>query len=234
MDLTEIIQILKGMSNSDAVKGMARYGINPENNLGISVYQLRSLAKQIGINHELALKLWNSGIHDARLLACFVDDPLRLTRQQMDAWALDFDSWDICDQACTSLFDQSSLAWTMISEWAESNNEFVKRGAFAILAGLAVHDKKATDVQFMKYTSLIKNHASDDRNYVKKAVNWALRNIGKRNSSLNKKMIQLSQEIYLINSRSARWIARDALRELTSEPVIKRLKKKEKNMKVKG
>ncbi len=226
MDLTESIRILKGMANSDAVKGMARYGINPENNLGISVYQLRTLAKQIGNNHELALKLWNSGIHDARLLACFVDDPQRLTRQQMDAWAQDFDSWDICDQACTSLFDQSSLAWNMISEWAESNNEFVKRGAFAILAGLAVHDKKSTDVQFMKYASLIKKHASDDRNYVKKAVNWALRNIGKRNSSLNKKMIQLSQEIYLINSRSARWIARDALRELTSERVIKRLEKK--------
>ena len=146
----------------------------------------------------------------------------------MEEWVKTIDSWDICDQVCTSLFDKSPLAWTKIYEWAKSNQEFVKRGAFALIAGLAVHDKTAKDIQFLDYTSLIKDHANDDRNYVKKAVNWALRNIGKRNQFLNEKMIQLTKQILQIDSPSARWIARDALRELTSEKVNKRLEKKKK------
>ena len=212
MDLKEILKHLHSMKDSSAVQGMARYGINPHNNLGISIYRLRELGKQISINHDLAIQLWNTGIHDARLLAIFIDDPKYLTADQMDTWAHDFDSWDICDQVCTSLFDKSPLAWTKIYEWAKSNQEFVKRGAFALIAGLAVHDKTAKDIQFLDYTSLIKDHANDDRNYVKKAVNWALRNIGKRNSKLNKKAIKLAKDIKKIDSKSARWIANDAIR----------------------
>ena len=143
-----------------------------------------------------------------------------------DSWAKDFDSWDICDQACTSLFDLTHYAWNKVYEWAERDEEFVKRAAFSIIAGLAVHDKKATDKQFEDFTDLIIKCATDERNYVKKAVNWAIRNIGKRNKNLNKKMVELSKEIQKINSRSAKWIANDALRELTSEKVKQRLEKK--------
>ncbi len=174
----------------------------------------------------MALKLWDSKIHDARLLAVFVEEPEKVTGKQMDSWAKDFDSWDICDQACTSLFDETSFAWKKVYEWAESDKEFVKRGSFSIIAGLAVHDKKADDSKFEKLFSIIKKHSNDERNYVKKAINWALRNIGKRNLSLNKKAIEVAMEIKKINSRSAKWIANDAIRELTSEKVKQRLKRK--------
>ena len=230
MHYEEIISKLKSLSNPEAVKGMARYGINPKNNLGISIYKLRPIAKEIGKDHELALKLWDSGIHDARLLACFIEDPTKVTGEQMDSWAKDFDSWDVCDQACTSLFDLTSLAWIKVVEWAERGEEFVKRGAFSLIAGLAVHDKKASDKKFERFFPLIKKHSIDDRNYVKKAVNWALRNIGKRNLGLNKQMIKLSEEILKIDSKSAKWIARDALRELTSEKIQIRLRNKNKKV----
>lgn len=226
MHYEEIISKLKSLSNPEAVKGMARYGINPKNNLGISIYKLRPIAKEIGKDHELALKLWESGIHDARLLACFIEDPAKVTGEQMDSWAKDFDSWDVCDQACTSLFDLTPLAWIKVVEWAERDEEFVKRGAFSLIAGLAVHDKKASDKKFERFFPLIKKHSIDDRNYVKKAVNWALRNIGKRNLDLNNQMIKLSEEILKIDSKSAKWIARDALRELTSEKIQIRLRNK--------
>ena len=232
MDLHEILKKLESMKNPQAVKGMARYGINSHNNFGISVYRLREMAKEIGMNHELALDLWDSGIHDARLLACFIDNPHHTNSQQMDDWAYDFNSWDVCDQACTSLFDRTRFAWEKIFEWADSDKEFVKRGSFSLLAGLAVHDKNAGDSKFLAYASLLKTHATDERNYVKKAVNWAVRNIGKRNLFLNKKMILLSDEILKIESPSARWIARDAIRELTSDKVQMRLKKKEKKKKI--
>ena len=226
MHYEEIISKLKSLSDPEAVKGMARYGINPKDNLGISIYKLRPIAKEIGKDHELALKLWDSGIHDARLLACFIEDPTKVTGEQMDSWANDFDSWDVCDQACTSLFDLTPLAWIKVVEWAERDEEFVKRGAFSLIAGLAVHDKKASDKKFERFFPLIKKHSIDDRNYVKKAVNWALRNIGKRNLDLNNQMIKLSEEILKIDSKSAKWIARDALRELTSEKIQIRLHNK--------
>ena len=231
MQYEEILNKLKSLSNPEAVKGMARYGINPKNNLGISIYKLRSIAKEIGKNHELALKLWASGIHDARLLACFIDDPTKVTREQMDSWAKDFDSWDICDQACTSLFDLTPLAWRKVVEWAERDEDFVKRGAFSLIAGLTVHDKKASDKKFEQFFPLIKKHSIDERNYVKKAVNWALRNIGKRNLALNKQMIKLSKEILRIDSKSAKWIASDAIRELTSKKIQKKLHNKNKKFK---
>jgi 3-methyladenine DNA glycosylase AlkD len=223
MECEEIIQKLQSLANPENVKGMARYGINPKNNLGISIYQLRPLAKEIGRNHPLALKLWDSKIHDARLLACFIDDPKKVTADQMDKWAEDFDSWDICDQACTSLFDLSPLAYEKVYQWSESDKEFMKRGAFSLIAGLAVHDKIATDKEFEQFLPIIIKHSVDDCNYVKKAVNWALRNIGKRNLHLNKRAIEAAKEIQKINSKSARWIASDALRELTGDKIKRKL-----------
>jgi len=226
MDYEEILKQLKLMGNPKNVEGMARYGINPKNNLGISIYKLRPLAKEIGKNHELSLKLWRSGIHDARLLAIFIEDVAKVTEEQMDLWVNDFDSWDVCDQACTSLFDTSPLAWKKVGDWAGHKEEFVKRAAFSLLAGLAVHDKTASNEKFTDFSDLLKKHATDERNYVKKAINWAVRNIGKRNQFLNKKMIALSREMQLIDSKSAKWIANDAIKELTSEKVKQRLDRK--------
>jgi len=228
MDYEEIIKKLYLLANPENVRGMARYGINQKNNLGISIYQLRPIAKEIGINHDLALKLWDSKIHDARLMACFIDDPEKVTSDQMDAWANDFDSWDICDQVCTSLFDLSSLAYEKVFQWAVHEKEFVKRAAFSLIAGLAVHDKKANDKDFECFLPLLIHHATDDRNYVKKAVNWALRNIGKRNLHLNKAALMTAKEIQKMDSKSARWIASDAIRELTSQKLIQRLERKKK------
>ena len=227
MDYDEIIKRLKSMGNPKNVEGMARYGINPKNNLGISIYKLRPFAKEIGKNHELSLRLWDSGIHDARLLAVFIEDPAQVTEGQMDLWVKDFDSWDVCDQACTSLFDLTPYAWKKVFEWAERDEEFVKRAAFSIIAGLAVHDKKASDEKFEQFAPLIIKNVNDERNYVKKAVNWALRNIGKRNAILNKKMIELSKDIQKIDSKAARWIASDAIRELSSEKIQEKLKRKD-------
>jgi len=226
MQYEKLLKKLKSMEKPENVVGMARYGINPKNNLGISIYKLRPIAKEIGKNHDLALKLWNSGIHDARLLACFIDNPEKVTSKQMDLWAYNFDSWDICDQACTSLFDLTPLAWEKIIQWSKHEKEFVKRGAFSLIAGLAVHDKNANDKMFEKLFPIIIRESNDDRNYVKKAVNWALRNIGKRNKVLNKKAIETAKNILKIDSKTARWIANDAIKELTSQKVLKRFEKK--------
>jgi 3-methyladenine DNA glycosylase AlkD len=226
MEYNEVIIKLKSMGNPKNVEGMARFGINPKNNLGISIYKLRPLAKEIGRNHELSLKLWNSGIHDARLLAVFLEDPKKLTEAQMELWVKDFDSWDVCDQVCTSLFDRTPFAWKKVYEWAKRDEEFVKRGSFSIIAGLSVHDKKSPDEKFEELFLVIKKASTDERNYVKKAVNWALRNIGKRNLSLNKKAIKVAKEIKNIDSKSARWIASDAIRELTSSKIQDRVSKK--------
>jgi len=228
MEYEEIIRKLHSLANPENLKGMARYGINQKNNLGISIYQLRPLAKEIGRNHALALRLWDSKIHDARLLACFIDDPEKVTAEQMDRWADDFDSWDICDQTCTSLFDLSSLAYEKVYQWANHEKEFVKRAAFSLIAGLAVHDKYATDKDFECFFPLLIQHAVDDRNYVKKAVNWALRNIGKRNLYLNQVALKTANEMQTMDSKSARWIASDAIRELTSQKVLQRLERKKK------
>ncbi len=223
MEFEEIIEKLKSLENPKNVEGMARYGINPNNNLGVSIYILRPIAKKIGLNHDLALKLWNSGIHDARLLACFIDDPKKVTKKQMNSWAKDFDSWDVCDQVCTSLFDKTSHAWEKAYEWSEREEEFVKRAAFSLVAGLSVHDKKTCDEKFEKFMLVITKHANDERNYVKKAVNWALRNIGKRNISLNKKAIKTAEELIKAKNKTAIWIAKNALKELKSEKVKNRL-----------
>jgi 3-methyladenine DNA glycosylase AlkD len=223
MEAERVISKLRSMANPRNVEGMARFGINTENTLGISVTALRKFAKTIGKNHDLALELWDSGIHEARILAAIVDDPAKVTEEQMEHWVVGFDSWDVCDQACTCLFDRTPFAFGKAIEWSHREEEFVKRAGFAIMAGLAVHDKTASDEMFVGLLEHVKRESMDDRKYVKKAVNWALRQIGKRNMGLNAAAIMAATEISGIDSRSARWIASDALRELRSEAVRKRL-----------
>jgi 3-methyladenine DNA glycosylase AlkD len=195
-----------------------------EKRLGISIPELRKLARETGKNHDLAMELWKSGIAEARILAGMIGDPQKLTEKQMEDWVKDFDSWDVCDQVCMNLFDKSPLAWKKVYDWSEREEEFVKRAAFALIACLAWHDKKAEDGRFIELLTLIRREAVDNRNFVKKAVNWALRHIGKRNKILNTAAIDAAREIRQTDSKSARWIASDALRELESEAVQKRLK----------
>lgn len=223
MDTSEVVSRLKSMASPRNVDGMARFGISSQNTLGISVTDLRKIAKEIGTDHRLALELWATGIHEARILAAIIDDPRKVSRRQMDRWAKDFESWDVCDQACTSLFDRTPHAYDKAAEWSRGNEEFVKRAGFALMAGLAAHDKVSPDERFASFFEHIKRESVDDRKYVRKAVNWALRGIGKRDASLNVLAIDCAEEISRIDSRAARWIASDALRELRSEAVQKRL-----------
>ena len=214
---------LRARANPENVAGMARYGIATEAALGVSIYDLRPMAKGIRDDHELALTLWQTGVHEARLLAGFIDDPRQVGEEQMEVWAAQFDSWDICDQVCSSLFDRTALAWEKAVEWTARDEEFMKRAGFVLMAALAVHDKSAPDERYVALLPLIAREAGDERNFVKKAVNWALRQIGKRNSALNLAAVAAAREIEAQGSRSARWIARDALRELTSDKVRTRL-----------
>lgn len=220
---SQIITRLKRMGNPRNVAGMARFGISTKGTLGISVNDLMALAKEIGRDHALAQRLWTSGIHEARILAALVDEPARISGRQIERWVNDFDSWDICDQV-SGLFERTPLGREKIPQWAKSDREFVKRAAFAMIAGLAFHDKTAPDRLFERYLQIIKRAATDDRNFVKKAVNWALRGIGKRNRSLNRRAVEVANEIKSLDSRAARWIAADALRELTSKAVQQRLR----------
>jgi 3-methyladenine DNA glycosylase AlkD len=234
--VSAILAEMRAMGSDRDREGMARYGINVEDAFGVSIYELRKVAARLGTDHALALALWKTGNHEARLLACFVDDPATVTTEQMETWASAFDSWDICDQATTSLFDVTRHGWLKACEWAKRDDEWVKRGGFALMAGLAVHDKVATDRAFRKLLPLIERGAFDDRNFVKKAVNWALRNIGKRNPTLNAAAIACAERIRTAankraggerggdqGARAARWVANDALRELTSTKIQTRL-----------
>ena len=226
MDADAVLTRLRSMADPRNVEGMARFGINPKDTLGISVWDLRKVAKDIGRDHGLALALWKTGVHEARLLAAFVDEPAKVTAAQMDAWARDFDSWDVCDQACTDLFHLTRFAPAKAVAWSRRPEEFVKRGGFAIMAGIAWHSKDANDAKFAPFLAAIRRESTDDRNYVKKAVSWALRNIGKRNLALNRKAVATARAIQKIDSRAARWIASDALRELMGEAVQRRLRQK--------
>jgi 3-methyladenine DNA glycosylase AlkD len=225
MQYDEIITRLKAEANPDNVAGMARYGISSTNTLGISIYRLRKLAKEIKKDNALALKLWDSGFHEARILASFIDEPEKVTEEQLEHWVADFDSWDIVDQV-SELISKTPHVLKKIHEWAGQDGEFVKRAAFSLIAEVAWYNKKMTDGDFEPLFLLIKNAATDERNYVRKAVNWALRNIGKRNTGLNRRAIEVAREIQKINSKAARWIAADALRELTSEKVSERVASK--------
>jgi len=224
MQYNDIIRKLQKLSNPQAVAGMARYGIKPAKVYGVSIPNLRSMAKEIGTDHELALELWNSGIHEARILAGMLADPDMTTERLADAWAKDFDSWDVCDQCCMNLFRNTKFAYNKAIEWSASDKEYVKRAGFVMMACLAVSDKKAKDEKFLEFLPIIKKEAGDSRNYVQKAVNWALRQIGKRNANLNRKAIEIADEIQNMSMRSAKWIASDALRELKSETVQAKIK----------
>jgi 3-methyladenine DNA glycosylase AlkD len=219
----EIMDRLSSMENHANREGMARYGIRTQRALGVSMPALRGIAKEIGKDHPLAGNLWKSGVHEARILACLIDDPDYVSGEQMEAWVQDFDSWDLCDQCCSNLFDRTSHAREKAVEWSGRPEEFVKRAGFVIIAALAVHDKKAEDAVFFAFLPLIRRESTDERNFVKKAVNWALRQIGKRNLRLNQAAVDLAEELAAADSGSARWIGRDALRELQSDAVQKRL-----------
>ena len=210
----EIIKKLKSLSNLEAVAGMARFGINPENTYGVSIPNLRRMAKEIGKDHTLTQKLWASGIHEAKILAGMIDESERVTGKQMEDWVKDFDSWDVCDQVCMNLFEKTGFAYKKAGEWSKRDEEFVKRAGFVMMARLAVSDKEAEDERFLKFFPLIKRESTDNRNFVKKAVNWALRQIGKRNINLKRAAIKTAEEIQKIDSKSAKWIAADALKEL--------------------
>lgn len=225
MMLKEIISQLKKNANPKNVEGMARFGINPKNTFGVSMPFLRSMGKKIGKDHKLALELWDSGYHEAKILAGLIDDPKLVTEAQMEKWVKDFDSWDVCDQVCMNLFDRTPYTLEKISQWTKNEKEFIRRAGFVLMAVLAVHDKKMPDGEFIKFLSIIKKYSTDERNFVRKAVNWALRQIGKRNSALNKAAIKASEEILKIDSKTAKWIASDAIRELKSPAKQNRLKK---------
>ena len=219
MKSDQIIDYLRKNAVPANLAGMARYGISIDNALGISMPVLRQYAKQFKGDHELALKLWDSGIHEARIMASIIDDPKKVTLKQMESWVHDFNSWDICDQTCGNLFDKSPFAYDVAMKWCKTEKEFVKRAGFVMMAELAVHDKKAIDEKFIPFFQCIIEGCIDDRNFVKKAVNWALRQIGKRSKNLYPIAIATAEAIQKLNSKSAKWIATDALRELRARSI---------------
>jgi len=232
--LTAVMDELAGMASEENRAGMARYGIKTDDAFGVSVYELRRIANGYRRDHALALALWESGNHEARVLSSMIGDPAQVTEEQMESWAAAFDSWDVCDQVTSNLFDKTPFAYDKVAEWSGREDEWVKRAAFATAAALAVQDKQAANERFVPILALIRREAGDDRNFVKKAVSWALRNIGKRNAALHAAAIETAEEILGAADalaaddrkdpavRSGRWIARDALRELRSEKVLRR------------
>jgi 3-methyladenine DNA glycosylase AlkD len=229
MTVEQIVEWIKSQSDSEAIKGQARFGITSKNNFGVSINKLRPFAKGIGKNHNLAVQLWDTEIHEARLLATMIDEPGMVTEKQMEKWVRDFNSWDICDQCCSNLFDKTGFAFKKVFEWTKKEEEFIKRAGFVLMATLSVHDKNASDKDFEQFFPVILREATDERNFVKKAVNWAIRQIGKRNIHLNKKALGISKQVFKIGNKSARWIANDAIKELTNEKILSRLKAKEKH-----
>lgn len=223
----DIIEELRSHANPKNVQGQARFGINTDMAFGIAMPTIRSLAKVIGRDHALALELWKTGYHDARLLCAFIDEIAQVTPAQMDQWATDFDSWDVTDQVCSNLFSRTPHAREKIEAWSVHEEEFVRRAAFAMIASLAVHGKKLDDVQFLAWLPLISRAADDERNFVKKAVNWALRQIGKRNTRLYHPALALAEELADSDEKTARWIGRDALRELQNPKTIERVRNKQ-------
>jgi 3-methyladenine DNA glycosylase AlkD len=226
-ELHEILSQLKALAVPANISGMARFGINPKNTLGVSMPRIRQLGKRKK-DHELALALWDTGVHEARILASIIDQPALLTSQQMDSWTADFDSWDVCDQVCGNLYSRSPLAVEKALSWSKSDQEYVKRAGFALMAYVAVHGKNVPDEVFIQFLEAIESSAEDDRNFVKKAVNWALRQIGKRGSSLYQPALEVSRRLALSKNKTARWVGMDAVKELEapSKYVKKRLENK--------
>jgi 3-methyladenine DNA glycosylase AlkD len=217
MTSDQIIANLKQYANSQAVEDLGRFGIKPAQALGISIPTLRKMAKDIGRNQALAVALWASGIHEARILASMIAEPQLVSIELMEEWVNDFDAWDVCDQVCGNLFDKTPYAYQKAKEWCQQEKEFVRRAGFVMMAELAVHDKQAQDEAFLQFFPLIKRYAGDERNFVKKAVNWALRQIGKRNSHLRALALQCAFEIQHMDSKAAHWIAKDAIKELQAK-----------------
>ena len=213
VQVDEMIQQLKELASQDVADGQGHFGILGTNRLGVSIPNLRKMAKGVS-DHDLALQLWQSGYHDARLLAGMVDIPEKVSREQMEAWVQDFDSWDLCDQVCSNLFDRTPFAVECALDWMECEAEYVRRAGFVMVAALAVHRKTMPDTEFLQFFPNMKRFAVDDRNFVRKAVNWALRQVGKSRPNLREKAIETAREIGQMNSATARWIAADALREL--------------------
>jgi len=224
--LESIIKELESLSNPSALEGMASFGITPCKTYGVAIPELRRIAKCIGKDHELATSLWVYGYRETQILASMVDDLQYVTEEQMDQWVSEFDYWEICDQCCMNLFEDMPYAYEKAVQWSHREEEFVKRAGFVLMARLAVSDKKAADENFIAFFPMIKEGALDKRNFVKKAVNWALRQIGKRNLSLNARAIEQAEELQQTGNTSARWVAADAIRELTGEKVQQKLKSK--------
>ena len=225
MPFESVLKELRSKADPRSVEGMARFGINPRKALGVPIPALRRLAKKTGRDHALALRLWATGIHEARILAAMVDDPAEVTESQMEGWVHDFDSWDVCDQVCGALFDRTRYAYPKAIQWCREEEEFVRRAGFVLMAELAVHDKGAPDSSFLRFFPEIERGAEDPRNFVKKAVNWALRQIGKRDERLNREAVGVARKIRGVDAASARWVGTDALRELEGAAVRARLRR---------
>ncbi len=230
MNVDAIVLELQNLGDPANVAGMARFGIVTKKAFGVAAPQLRDLAKRIkkhtNDRHSLALALWQTGIHDVRIVAVLIDDPKLVTLEQMDDWVADFDNWAICDSTCGSLFSYTPFAYDKAYEWSEREEEFVKRAGIVLMAWLAVHDKKISDDVIAEFLPVLESKSDDDRNFIKKAVNWSLRSIGKRSMYLHEKAIKAAFRIREQGTRPARWIAADALRELTNEKTIERIKKR--------
>lgn len=225
MRLDDILEELEALSDPKVVENMMKFGITPEKAYGVSIPNLRKIGRKIGADHGLAKQLWELGIRETRILASMIDDPKLVTEEQMERWVNNFDYWEICDQCCNNLFKNTGFAYTKAAQWSSRDKEFVKRAGFVLMANLAVSDKKANDGQFEKFLPIIKRESADNRKYVKKAVNWALRQIGKRNLNLNREAIETAKEIQKMDARSAKWVASDAIRELKSDAIQERLRK---------
>ncbi len=230
MTVDEVMEQLASLGRPDIVESMAKFGISTPKRFGVKTPELKQFAREVkrqaDDRHTLALELWKTSNYDARAVAFLIDDPKQVTLEQMDAWSSDFDNWATVDGTCCYLFCRTSFAYEKVIEWAGQRGEFQKRAAFALMAYLAVHDKKAPDEKFAAFLPIIEKHSDDDRNFVKKAVNWALRQIGKRNLALNKRAVETAKRIKLQNTKPARWIAYDSLRELINEKVLERLEQR--------
>ena len=222
-EVRSALKWLKSHSTKSTLEGMARYAIPSDSALGVSYKDMKALGKRLGRDHELAAALWDTGVYEARMVASFVDDPSKVTPAQMDRWCRDFDNWAICDTMCFNLFDRTPHAWAKVTQWSSSKDEFAKRTAFALLWSLSVHDKRAGNEPFVQGLILIEHAADDERDFVKKAVNMALRAIGKRNRALNAAAVSTARRLAGSPNAAARWVGKDALRELTSPSVIQRL-----------
>jgi 3-methyladenine DNA glycosylase AlkD len=219
-----ILTELKALGSEENRAGQARFGINTKRAYGVSIANLRPLARRLKRDHALAAALWATGVHEARILASFVDEPAKVTPNQMDEWVAEFDSWDLCDQVCSNLFSRTPHVEKRIAKWAKDKREFVRRAAFALIAAHAVHGKNVPDADFLALLPLIEKHATDPRNFVKKAVNWALRQIGKRNTALHAPALALAEKLAASGDRTARWIGKDAAKELSDPVQIARIK----------